>query len=178
MLTLLIFLFCLSVAISMLYVSARSDFKSFTIPNEYPLVIVGTFVVAFLATSFLKSDVTVFSSFTSHIIAFAVVLVVTVMMYSFKLLGAGDSKLMAAVGLWLGLSGLVPFLFYMSVGGGALGLATLYLRKNQRFPEPPAGSWIDSAQKRRESFTIWHCNFIWRLHGISHKWIFESISLD
>lgn len=147
MLTLLVFLFCVCVALAMLYASAVSDFKSFTIPNEYPLAVMATFIVAFTAVTLLKPDLSVFASFTSHIAAFVAVLVVTIAMYGFKLLGAGDSKLMAASGLWLGLNGLVPFLFYMSVAGGLLACATLYLRRKNLVATPPEGSWLDTAQK-------------------------------
>ena len=80
-------------------------------------------------------------------VAFVVVLAVTVALYALKLLGAGDSKLMAAVGLWLGMNGLVPFLFYMSVGGGLLAGATLYLKKKPLVATPPVGSWLDASQK-------------------------------
>jgi prepilin peptidase CpaA len=147
MFALLVFLFCVCVAVSMLYASAVSDFKRFTIPNEYPLALIVLFVVAFIAVTFLKPDLSVFFSFSSHFVAFVVVLLITAALYAFKLLGAGDSKLMAAVGLWLGIGGLVPFLFYMSVGGGLLAAATLYLKKKPFVTTPPEGSWLDTSQK-------------------------------
>lgn len=39
--------------------------------------------------------------------------------------GAGDIKLLFACGLWVGLNDLIPFLFFTSIGGLALGLGML-----------------------------------------------------
>jgi prepilin peptidase CpaA len=147
MLVLLIFLFSLCGAVTMLWLAAVSDFKSFTIPNHYSLVVASLFCLAFLSVTLFTSDVTIFLSFTSHLMAFAVTLGITALMYALKLLGAGDSKLMASVGLWLGLTGLVPFLFYMSVAGGVLAGVTLYLKKKPMQETPLEGSWIDTSQK-------------------------------
>jgi prepilin peptidase CpaA len=46
-------------------------------------------------------------------------------LYSFKIVGAGDSKLAAAVALFAGLHGLPQFLMYMALAGGLLALCML-----------------------------------------------------
>lgn len=147
MFILLVFLSSLFASSAVLVLAAYSDFKQFTIPNSYAASLIFLFIPSFCLLYFFQNDVVIFSSFQSHIFAFLIILAVTVLLYAFKLLGAGDSKLMAAVGLWLGLSGLVPFLFYMSLTGGVLAGLTLYLRKNPKFPKAAEGSWLNAAQE-------------------------------
>jgi prepilin peptidase CpaA len=147
MLILLVFLSTLFASVAILALAAISDFKSFTIPNVYSVALILFFIPSFCLLNFLAGDVQIFSSFASHVFAFLIILGVTVLLYALKLLGAGDSKFMAAVGLWLGLSGLIPFLFYMSLAGGVLAGITLYLNKHSKFPNALEGSWFFTAQK-------------------------------
>lgn len=52
-------------------------------------------------------------------------LVLGFVLFHLKLMGGGDSKLIAALGLWTGLSQMGPFLFYTAVAGGVVALAVL-----------------------------------------------------
>jgi prepilin peptidase CpaA len=45
------------------------------------------------------------------------------LLFSLRLFGGGDAKLLAAAGLWLGWPDLIPFLVMTAVAGGVLGLA-------------------------------------------------------
>lgn len=49
-------------------------------------------------------------------------------MFALKWLGGGDAKLLAAVTLWLGLSGVLPFLLFTAMAGGGLCLLLLLAR--------------------------------------------------
>jgi len=46
-------------------------------------------------------------------------------------LGAGDSKLLAALGVWIPLKALMPFVFFMGVSGALLSFAALYIMRKR-----------------------------------------------
>lgn len=146
MFVLLIYLCGVFAALVGLFLAARSDFLSFTIPNFYSVLLAVSFVLSYAAVSLGAPELDIFAPLRSHLYAFGGVLFITVLMYATKLLGAGDSKFMAAVGLWVGLTGLVPFLFYMSLAGGFLAGATLYMKKKAVWANAPEGSWPQVSQ--------------------------------
>lgn len=133
--------------LGMSVLAARSDYNGFKIPNIVPVVIVGAFVVAFGVLELTGQRDVFFKPIGSHIGAALLVLMVTGAMFALKQLGAGDSKFATAIALWVGLSGLVPFLFYMVLAGGVIAAASLALRKWKPVQNPVEGSWIDAAQK-------------------------------
>jgi prepilin peptidase CpaA len=147
MILVFIIVFCALIALGFGGAAAWSDATRLKIPNLYAAYIGAAFFPAFLLHMFFASEVTIFASFTNHLIAAFVVLGVTYIMFYLKLLGGGDSKLLSVYALWTGLSGLLPFLFFMSLIGGALGLSTLLLNKNKFVEKPTSGSWIDKSQK-------------------------------
>lgn len=57
------------------------------------------------------------------------VLIVGIALFAFNVVGGGDAKLLAASTVWVGLSGLLPFLLITALAGGALSLLLLGLRK-------------------------------------------------
>ncbi len=139
--------FCLLVAIGFGAASAISDFKSMTIPNVYALGIVLAFIPAFAADAFLAPDgVVFFSVLKSHIAAAVVVFIITFILFSARVIGAGDSKLCSAFALWVGLQGLAAFLFYMAIVGALLGIATKIMIHKKLVEAPASGSWIEKAQ--------------------------------
>jgi prepilin peptidase CpaA len=146
MLILLVYLSAVFVALAVFVLAAVSDFKTFTIPNSYSVIMIVSFIMAYGMITQFAPTVELFESFISHLIAFGAVFLVTLVLYALKLLGAGDSKFMASIGLWIGIQGLMPFLFYMSLMGGVLAGITLYLRKNPKLKNMPEGSWFDVAQ--------------------------------
>ncbi len=146
MLLLIVFLMCLFVACGAGLLAAYSDFKGMVIPNMYSALVVGSFVVAF-GLLWLAGRDDVFVSIWSHLLAALVVFGVTAAMFALKGLGAADSKLGTAYALWAGLSGLLPFLFYMAVIGGLLGVAGLVIKKQKPFKAPKEGGWVDRLQK-------------------------------
>jgi prepilin peptidase CpaA len=57
-----------------------------------------------------------------HLLAGAVMLVVGFGLFARGYLGGGDAKLMAAAGLWIGWSSLLPFVLVTTLAGGALAI--------------------------------------------------------
>ncbi len=143
----LFFFFGVMATLGMCGLAAWSDFKGFRIPNIVSLVILGSFVVAFGVTALTGQGSVIFGSLQSHIGAAIIVFLVTLAMFALKILGAGDSKMAAAVSLWLGMQGLIPFLFYMSMMGGILAAISLLLKKYKPLKSPPKDSWLEKAQE-------------------------------
>jgi prepilin peptidase CpaA len=143
----LFFLFGLLVTIGMCGLAALSDFKGFRIPNLVALVIVGAFLASYGITSLTGQRDAIFMPAVSHFGAATIVFLITMILFAFKLLGAGDSKFATAVALWLGFQGLAPFLFYMALIGGLLGVVSLALRHRKPFKNPPQGTWLAKAQE-------------------------------
>ncbi len=143
----LFFLFGVFVTLGMCVLAARSDYKSFKIPNIVPLVIILAFAVSFGVLSLTGQRDVFFKPIGVHIGAALLVLMVTGAMFALKQLGAGDSKFATAIALWVGLQGLAPFLFYMVLTGGVIAGISLSLRKWKPVKGVVEGSWIDAAQK-------------------------------
>lgn len=141
-----IVIFCVIVALGFGLASAWSDFKGFTISNAYSIGVILAFIPAFLAVFFLVPEAAYFASWKSHLLAAAIMFAVTFVLFTLHMIGAGDSKLATAYALWVGIMGIPAFLFYMTVTGGLLGVATLVLRRWKPFTAPPEGGWIARAQ--------------------------------
>lgn len=146
MIGLLFFLFGVLATLGMCGMAAWSDFKGFRIPNIVSVVIVAAFAIAFAVLSVLDKRDVLFHPLMNHIGAMLLVLTVTGFLFAIKQLGAGDSKFASAIGLWLGLQGLIPFLFYMALCGGVIGVISLVLKKKKPFKNLPIGSWPAKAQ--------------------------------
>jgi prepilin peptidase CpaA len=141
-----VIVFCVLIAVGFGIASAVSDFKSLQIPNLYSLCIVGAFIAAYAVDALTGNGLEFFSGWKSHLLSCAIVFGATFALFGFKLIGAGDSKLCTAFALWVGLTGLTVFLFYMSIIGALLGLATKIMQKRILVANPVEGSWIAKAQ--------------------------------
>ena len=141
-----IIVFCAIIALGFGAAAAWSDYSRLTIPNMYAVCIGASFIPAFLCASIFASDISFFASWKSHLIAALVVFGTTYLLFHFKLIGGGDSKLLSVYALWTGLSGLMPLLFVMAVTGGLLGLTTLGLRKWKPVQKPVENSWVAKSQ--------------------------------
>lgn len=142
----LIFFFGILATLGMCGLGAWSDFKGYRIPNIVSGVIILSFVAAYAVLSLTGQKDAIFFSLKSHAGSFFAVLIVTMAMFALKILGAGDSKMAAAVSLWLGFPGLSAFLFYMALTGGLLAAFSLILKKYKPFKALPDG-WLSSAQE-------------------------------
>jgi len=107
----------------LLIAAAVSDVLTMRISNRLPLAIAVLFL---LAAPFAGLDA---GTVLLHVLAAAVLLLVGFGLFASRVLGGGDAKLMAAVALWVGLPGLPPFLFGMSLAGALLALVLLAFRR-------------------------------------------------
>lgn len=145
MVALIVFLSCVFVALAVGAFAALSDFRGMVIPNVYSLVIFGLFVLCYGVLS-VFGGVGALSSLSSHLIGFAVVFVLTLVLFAAKVWGGGDQKLISAFAIWFGFSHIPVFLFYTVIFGGVLGVAALVLRKFKPIKAPVQGSWIEQVQ--------------------------------
>lgn len=109
---------------ALVIIAGLKDLTSMTIPNWISgLLIVGYFPTAW-AVGLSLSTVGV-------AVGLAVVaLVLGAAMFAARWIGGGDAKLMAAAALWLGLSGIAPFLVWTGIAGGAFCLALMVGRRH------------------------------------------------
>jgi prepilin peptidase CpaA len=103
--------------------AAASDLLTMTIPNRLSLALATGFAV-FAIVGGLSMQMILL-----HLVAGALVLAVSFVLFAFGWIGGGDAKLAAATALWLGFGTLVEYLFIASIAGGALTAAILLLRK-------------------------------------------------
>lgn len=139
--------FAIVVSLGFGLVAACSDFKTMTIPNVYPLAIVTAFLVAMGLDTLHGGSPSFFSGWGSHLVAGIVVFVITFGLFSLRLLGGGDAKMISAYAFWVGLSGLISLLFFMAMMGAVLGLMTKALNTRKLVSAPTPGSWIAQAQE-------------------------------
>lgn len=142
----IVFYLCVSVCVGMAIWASVSDLRGLKIPNVISVVILFSFFLAYGAMVFFNKEQTVFSSLYAHLGAGALVFVVTYIFFAFRMIGAGDSKLASAYAFWLGFEGLLPFVFYMSLVGGLLGLLAVVLKKTKPFKRVSEGSWLYTLQ--------------------------------
>lgn len=145
MILLIVFLICLFVVAGTGVLSALSDVRGLTIPNMYSGIIIGAFALCYAALWFGGRE-DVFSSLYSHGLSGLIVFVVTLVMFMSGGIGGGDSKLATAFAFWVGVKGLIPFVFYMSVVGGLLALSALVLQKCKPVKAPKEGGWVARVQ--------------------------------
>ena len=117
-----------------------SDIRSLRIPNAYSLIVIACFVPAWSA------EPRNFAPLWDHLAAMAIIFSITYAMFTAGMMGGGDSKFGTALGLWVGLKGLLPFVFYMALMGGILGAVALGLRNKKLFSNPIPGSWVEQLQ--------------------------------
>ncbi len=100
--------------------AAISDVRNRTIPNLTVLVVLGLFV-AWVA---VNRGMGLVSALEAAAIAF----VVTVALYGFKIMGAGDAKLFSAVALFGGLEHLPTLALATALTGGAMAAVSIASR--------------------------------------------------
>ncbi|MFN0218529.1 MAG: prepilin peptidase [Hyphomicrobium sp.] len=103
--------------------AAANDLFTMRIPNKISLALIAAFLVC---AAYVRIP---FETFGAHVGIGAAVLAVTFTLFSFNLFGGGDAKLMAAGALWMGPDHILPFVFNVTLLGGALSLLILAYRK-------------------------------------------------
>ena len=102
---------------TLMIVAAISDVSSYRIPNWLTGLIALLFFPMALFTQMPLAE------FGWHLAAGVLLFFAGYALFAFGLFGGGDSKLMAAAGLWFGTSQTMPFLILTAVAGGILALA-------------------------------------------------------
>lgn len=129
---------CLVLLITLM--SCVSDVRRLRIPNSYVIAVLVAFVAAYAVSP--ES----FGVWWHPFAAGAVFLVITYVMFAYRMLGAGDAKMGAALALWVGLPGLMAYVMYMAIAGGVVGAASLLIKKRKPFKNPREGGWIATVQ--------------------------------
>jgi prepilin peptidase CpaA len=104
-----------------------TDLHRFEIPNRIPIILAGAFLFASLASG---QDLLIILRQCGIAAAF---LLLGLLLFSRGIVGGGDVKLLAACVPWLAPGQLLPFLFWMAVFGGFIGLLAIAIR---RLPAP------------------------------------------
>ena len=100
-----------------LIIASISDIRYRRIPNWCVVVL----LVLFIPWIFVGTEVSVLLSLA----AFAIFMAAGIVLYAFGIWGAGDSKLIAAVALFVGWTRLPLFLFATALAGGILALVII-----------------------------------------------------
>lgn len=117
--------------------AACSDLLTMRITNRLVLLLVGSFFVLVLLAGFSLETIGM------HVASAAIVLAVSFSFFALGWIGGGDAKLIAATTLWFGFGGMLEYLLYASLLGGALTLSLLAVR-NWPLPLPlKQVVWID-----------------------------------
>ncbi|MDX1710600.1 MAG: prepilin peptidase [Rhodovibrionaceae bacterium] len=98
------------------------DCWRYIIPNWLVAALTGLFVVTALVLPFSID-------WQKHLLAGAVFLAFGLFCFRFRLLGAGDGKLVAVGALWVGWDLALTYVIYTSLAGGAFAIGLVVLRK-------------------------------------------------
>ena len=145
MFLLILFLMCLFVAMGAGVMASLSDYRGMVIPNSYSVIVIAAFVAAYALLWLFKHE-GIFYGFGSHLLAALLIFGITAGLFALHAIGAADSKLASAFAFWMGLPGLISFVFYTSLVGGILALGAIAIGKWKPFKAPKAGSWLARVQ--------------------------------
>ena len=116
-----------ALASGVLVAAAASDVISRRIPNSSVLALAALYAV----WAFVGPHASLLNGLLSSLEACAVVFAVSFAFYSLGFVGAGDSKLMTVVTLFVGWAHLVQFVLITSLVGGAIAIANILSRPMQ-----------------------------------------------
>ena len=109
--------------IGLVVYAAWSDARQLRIPNWVSIALLGLFFpTAVLSAIGLES-------IAWHVATAVGLLIFGFGLFAFGVFGGGDAKLMAAIGLWMGLDLVLPFVFWTVIVGGVLSVLVILLRK-------------------------------------------------
>lgn len=131
--------------------AAWCDLKGLQIPNLYPAGITGAFCVAYGVFYFFAAESGYFAGVVSHLASALIVFTISFLLFSLKMVGAGDSKLLSAFSLWAGMGGLLALLFYMALIGGVLGGFALWVQRTKPFKRIDNQGWIGRLQNEQNA---------------------------
>jgi prepilin peptidase CpaA len=100
----------------LMLLAAANDLAAMRIPNWLTALIAVLFFPMAVLTNMPVSEI------GSHAIAGVILFFAGYMLFTMRLFGGGDAKLMAAAGLWFGSKDAMQFLVMTAVAGGVLAL--------------------------------------------------------
>lgn len=103
--------------------AAANDLFTMTIPNKISLALIAVFAVAAFAAHLPWEQLLM------HIGVGLGALCVCFVLFTFRLVGGGDAKLMAVGALWMGSDLVLPYVAYITIFGGILSLIILAYRR-------------------------------------------------
>jgi len=122
----ILLLIVLGVFPALVIVGGLHDLITMKIPNWISLALIAVFFPVALLIGAAPMDIAI------HVGIGLAALVVGMGMFAAGWIGGGDAKLLAASCLWMGLSGVAPFLIWTGLAGGAFCLFLMTAR--QYFP--------------------------------------------
>jgi prepilin peptidase CpaA len=115
---------------ALLVAAAIGDVKRYRISNN----LVGAVIACFVVLAAAKAS-WIFVGWS--LAAAACVFLVTSLLFAFGLFGGGDTKLTAAMALWIQFIDLPRFLLVMTATGGLLGIVWMIRRRRQQGADSP-----------------------------------------
>ncbi len=106
---------------ALMIIGAATDVTSFRIPNWLTATTAALFIPVALYAGMPLVD------FGWHLSMGLILFVAGYILFSLRVFGGGDAKLLAAAGLWFGFGQTLPFLAYTVLTGGVLALVVLGL---------------------------------------------------
>lgn len=107
----------LAAAAIALLAAAYHDVRRFRIPNIYCLILLILFPAMALS---MPEGASI--NWINHLVVFAVALAGGMLLYRFHIIGGGDAKMIAALGLWAGPPYILHALFFITLAGGLLAI--------------------------------------------------------
>ena len=116
--------------------SALRDATTLTIPNRLTIALAAAFVPAALLAGLGPA------AWGLALATGLAALVIGMAMFAMNWVGGGDAKLFAACGLWIGVSGAAPFLFWTGLAGGVLAGGLLLARQAASYAPGFGPAWM------------------------------------
>ena len=101
----------LVIVMVIVWVAAIYDWRTLTIPNYYPLIVIALFVL------FAPFTFDSLQAFGLQGVSFLIALALGLVLYVLGPMGGGDIKLFAALGLWVTLPSLLPWILCITLSG-------------------------------------------------------------
>ena len=115
--------------------AAANDLFTMRIPNKISIVLTTAFVLSAL---YIRMPL---DQLLTHIAVGAAFLAAGFAMFSMRLLGGGDAKLMAAGALWMGADQAMFYIAYVTIFGGVLSALILAYRRFVPVADMPLPLW-------------------------------------
>jgi prepilin peptidase CpaA len=107
---------------ALLLAASGFDATRFRIPNPVPLALIALFALKVVLTD--NPD-----PWPAHLVTFGVMLALGFLAFAGGLIGGGDAKLLASLGLWFGPSLSPSLILITGVSGGLLAVALMVVRQ-------------------------------------------------